>query len=78
MKTIYLVPHSHYDVAWAFTKEDYLHIHEMVLKKALEMINNSDFRFLVEQTYLLEKIEERDPQLFSEIQIGRASCRERV
>lgn len=73
MKTIYLVPHSHYDVAWAFTKEDYLHIHEMVLKKALEMINNSDFRFLVEQTYLLEKIEERDPQLFSEIQEAIAS-----
>lgn len=68
MKTIYLVPHSHYDVAWAFTKEDYLNIHELVLKKALEMIKNSEFRFLVEQTYLLEQTEHRDPELFSEIQ----------
>ena len=68
MKTIYLVPHSHYDVAWAFSKEDYLNIHEMVLEKAIEMIKDSDFRFLVEQTYLLEQTEYRDPQLFSEIQ----------
>jgi len=67
MRTIYVVPHSHYDVVWAFNKEDYLHIQEIVLKKALEMIENSDFRFLVEQTYLLEQIEYRDPQLFSDI-----------
>ena len=68
MKTIHLVPHSHYDVVWAFTKEDYLHIQEMVLRKAIDMIKQSDFRFLVEQTYLLEQIEYRDPTLFSEIQ----------
>jgi alpha-mannosidase len=67
MTTIYLVPHSHYDVAWAFTKEDYLNIHEIVLKKALHMVRESDFRFLVEQTYLLEQIEYRDPELFLEI-----------
>jgi hypothetical protein len=23
MQTIYLVPHSHYDVAWALTKDEY-------------------------------------------------------
>jgi len=67
MKTIYLVPHSHYDIVWAFTKDDYLNIHAIVLKKALEMIKNSDFKFLIEQTYLLAQIEDQDPELFSEI-----------
>jgi alpha-mannosidase len=66
-RTIYLVPHSHYDVVWAFCKEDYYHINKSILKNAVEMIKNSDFRFLVEQTYLLEMLEERDPSLFSDI-----------
>jgi len=66
-KVVFVVPHTHYDVAWAFNKEDYLHINETIFKKALEMIKTKDFRFLVEQTYLLEQIEYRDPQLFSEI-----------
>jgi len=67
MKTIYLVPHSHYDVVWAFTKEDYYYINEIILKSAVEMIKESDFRFLIEQTYLLEMIEQRNPDLFSDI-----------
>ena len=67
MKSIYLVPHSHYDVVWAFNKEDYLHIAELILKKALRMIKETDFKFLIEQTYLLEQIEHRDPTLFNEI-----------
>ncbi len=67
MKKIFLVPHFHYDVAWAFTKEDYLYIAELILKKSLDMIKKSDFRFLIEQTYLLEQIEHRDPKLFSDI-----------
>jgi alpha-mannosidase len=66
-KTIYLVPHSHYDVVWAFNKEDYYHINELILKDSVEMIENSDFRFLIEQTYLLEMIEKRNPSLFSAI-----------
>jgi alpha-mannosidase len=66
-KTIYLVPHSHYDVVWAFNKEDYYHINEIILKNAVEMIKNSDFKFLIEQTYLLEMIEKRNPGLFSDI-----------
>jgi alpha-mannosidase len=66
-KKIYVTPHSHYDVVWAFNKEDYYHINEIILRNAVEMIKNSDFRFLVEQTYLLEMIEERNPSLFSDI-----------
>ena len=66
-KTIYVTPHSHYDVVWAFNKEDYYHINEIILKDAVEMIKNFDFRFLVEQTYLLEMIEARNPALFSDI-----------
>ena len=67
MKTIYLVPHSHYDVVWAFSKEDYYFINDMILKDAVKMTKESDFKFLIEQTYLLEMIEERNPRLFSEI-----------
>ncbi|MBM3141455.1 MAG: glycoside hydrolase [Chloroflexi bacterium] len=67
MKTIYLVPHSHYDVVWAFTKEDYYFINEMILTNAVKMIKESDFKFLIEQTYLLEMIEERNPKLFAGI-----------
>jgi alpha-mannosidase len=66
-KKIYLTPHSHYDVVWAFTKDDYYHINEIILKDAVEMIKSRDFRFLIEQTYLLELIEKRNPLLFTEI-----------
>ncbi len=66
-KTIYVTPHSHYDVVWAFCKEDYYHINEMILKSAIEMIKRFDFKFLVEQTYLLEMIEQRNPALFLDI-----------
>jgi alpha-mannosidase len=65
--TIYLVPNSHYDVVWAFSKEDYYHINEIILQNAVEMMKNSKFKFLVEQTYLLEMIERRNPNLFAEI-----------
>ncbi len=67
-KKVYLVPHTHYDVAWAFTKEDYLFINFSILRKAVSMIRRSDFRFLIEQTYLLEMIEFRDPELFNDIE----------
>jgi alpha-mannosidase len=67
MKTIYLVPHSHYDVVWAFTKEDYYFINETILTNVVKMIKESDFKFLIEQTYLLEMIEERNPELFADI-----------
>ena len=67
MKTIYLVPHSHYDVVWAFTKEDYYCINEMILLNAVLMTRESEFKFLVEQTYLLEMIEQRNLPLFSAI-----------
>ncbi|NIM18686.1 MAG: glycoside hydrolase [Candidatus Latescibacteria bacterium] len=68
MKTIYLVPHAHYDVVWAMTKEDYVNIHKKLLRQALEMIHKSDFKFIIEQTHLLEQVESDDPQLFSEIE----------
>jgi len=65
---IYLVPHSHYDAAWVFTKEDYLYINiESIIKKAVEIMDKSDFRFIIEQTALLEEIERRTPQLFAQI-----------
>ena len=75
MKTVYLVPHSHYDVVWAFSKDDYYFINEMILTSAIEMIKQSEFKFLIEQTYLLEMIEQRNPRLFSDIKDAIAAGR---
>ena len=59
MRTIYLVPHTHYDVAWAFSKEEYLKINESILEEALKLLESPKFRFCLEQTFLLQEIEER-------------------
>ncbi|AKG53929.1 alpha-mannosidase [Dehalogenimonas sp. WBC-2] len=65
---IYLVPHSHYDAVWAFTKEDYFYINiEKILKPAIEMMADPGYRFLIEQTALIEEIERRNPSLFDDI-----------
>lgn len=65
--TIFLVPHTHYDVVWAMNKEDYLRIHKKLLRQALDLIAAGEFRFLIEQTYLLEQIESDDPVMFGQI-----------
>ncbi len=66
---IHLIPHSHYDAIWIFTKEDYFYINiDVILKKVIELIENSDtYKFLLEQVYLIEEIENRYPQLFKKI-----------
>jgi alpha-mannosidase len=66
--TVYLVPHTHYDAVWVFTKEDYFYINiELILRKAVELIQKSDYKFLIEQTALIEEIERRNPLLFERI-----------
>ncbi len=66
--TIYLVPHTHYDAIWAFTKQDYFYINMLlILKEVVELIEKKDFKFLVEQTFLLEEVERRYPELFAKI-----------
>ncbi|MBN1656684.1 MAG: glycoside hydrolase [Deltaproteobacteria bacterium] len=67
-RTIYLVPHTHYDVVWAFNKEDYFLIFLSILRKAIQMIREDDFRFLIEQTFPLEMLENRDPELFAQVE----------
>ncbi len=65
---IYFVPHTHYDAVWAFTKEDYFYINiELILRKTIDLIEKSDYKFLIEQTVLLEEIERRNPLLFNRI-----------
>lgn len=66
--TIHLVPHTHYDVVWAFNKEDYFLIFTSILNKALRMIEEKEFRFLIEQTYPLQMLERRSPELFSKVE----------
>ena len=65
MQTIYRVPHTHYDVAWAFSKEEYLRINEAILQEAMELMKDPEFKFCLEQTFLLEAIEEGNPELWS-------------
>ena len=66
--TIYLVPHTHYDAIWVFTKEDYFHINLLlILKDVVELVEKTDYKFLIEQTFLLEELEKRYPELFSKV-----------
>ncbi len=66
---IYLVPHTHYDAIWVFNREDYFHINiEFILKKAIGLMKaNSEYKFTIEQTYLLEQVEANYPSLFADI-----------
>jgi alpha-mannosidase len=66
---IYLVPHTHYDAIWVFTKEDYFYINiDLILKKAVELLEkDKKYKFLIEQVYLLEELEKRYPNLFKKI-----------
>jgi alpha-mannosidase len=65
---IFLVPHTHYDAIWIFNKEDYYYINiELILKEALDLIKKSAYKFLIEQTFLLERVETNYPQLFAEV-----------
>ena len=74
---IYIVPHTHYDAVWVFTKEDYFYINiDFILKKVIEIMEKrKEYKFLIEQTFLLEEIENRYPELFEKIseyiKIGR-------
>lgn len=65
MKTIFLVPHTHYDVAWAFSKEDYLQINEGILEEVLELLEKEpELKFCLEQTFLLKEMEKRNSKLW--------------
>jgi len=66
---IYLVPHTHYDSVWVFTEEDYYYINiDLILKKVVELLEKTDdYKFTIEQTYLLEEVEKRFPELFMKI-----------
>jgi alpha-mannosidase len=63
MPTVYLIPHTHYDVVWAFSKEEYLKINETILEQALKLMRKPEFKFCLEQTFLLQEIEKRKPSL---------------
>ncbi len=67
MPTAYLVPHTHYDVVWAFSKEEYLKINEAILEQALRLMKNPEFKFSLEQTFLLKEMEKRSPSLFQRL-----------
>lgn len=66
---IYLVPHTHYDAIWVFNREDYFNINiEFILKTAVELMKaNPEYKFTIEQTYLLEHVEANYPSLFADI-----------
>ncbi len=63
----YLVPHTHYDAIWVFTKEDYFYINiELILKQVIDLIKgHNEYKFTIEQTFLLEHIESNYPKLLA-------------
>jgi alpha-mannosidase len=68
-ETIFLVPHTHYDAIWVLTKEDYFYINiDLILRSVIRLLDKQrDYKFTIEQTYLLEEVERRYPDLFSKI-----------
>lgn len=68
--TIFLVPHTHYDAIWVFNKQDYFYINiDLILRKVVELLNkNKEYKFIIEQTYLLKEVETRYPELFKKIE----------
>ncbi len=65
---IYLVPHTHYDAVWIFEEEEYFKLNELILEKVVKLMEeNDEFKFLIEQTYLLEKLKEKNPELYRKI-----------
>ena len=67
MHLIYAVPQSHYDVVWAFTEEEYLKINEIIVQNAVDLIDQGNFKFSIEQTFLLEQLEKRNPKLWEKL-----------
>jgi len=66
---IFLVPHSHYDAVWIFEEEEYQRINEEILSTAISLMERyKDFKFIIEQMFLLEKIKENNPELFEKIE----------
>jgi len=66
---IFIVPHTHYDAAWVFTKEDYFYIYiDLIMKRVAEMLEeHGEFKFTLEQAFMLEEIERRFPEVFLKI-----------
>ena len=62
--TIYLVPHSHFDAIWIFAQDDYFSINMDILREVAELVDCTDYKFLLEQTFLLEEMEKRYPGVF--------------
>jgi len=62
MVKIFLVPHFHYDTVYQDTYENYLEISFEIIKKAIKILEkNENYRFLIEQTILLEEFWNRFP-----------------
>jgi alpha-mannosidase len=77
VQTIYLVPHSHYDVAWALTKEEYLDVNEDVLRQAVELMKRHE-EYKVHGQYLMaDTMLPAGEVLIREIFFGKRYCREK-
>ncbi|MCS7181370.1 MAG: hypothetical protein NZ891_08510 [bacterium] len=69
MVKIFLIPHFHYDTIYQNTYENYLDVSFEIIKKVLEIIRkNKEYKFLIEQTILLEEFWNRCPQYRKEVE----------
>lgn len=63
MTKIYIVAHFHYDAAWLKTREEYLQIcHRHILEVLRLLRKHPEYRFLIEQAYLVQTFFERYPE----------------
>ncbi|MCM8804254.1 MAG: hypothetical protein NC833_03250 [Candidatus Omnitrophica bacterium] len=65
---IFLIPHFHYDTIYQDTYENYLEKSFCIIKKAIEILKiEKKYKFLIEQTILLEEFWKREPQYRQEL-----------
>ena len=67
-KRIFVIPHSHYDVAWINTeKKNLQRIYDIFTKVMSIMERDEDFKYVVDQAFYLEKMKNERPELFSQL-----------
>lgn len=69
MVKVFLVPNFHYDTIYQETYESYLEKSFRIIKKVLEILRKyPDYKYLIEQTVLLEEFWKRNPQYREDIE----------
>jgi alpha-mannosidase len=63
-----VIPHFHYDLAWISTEQENLKTAYQILDKVMTIMEkDSDFTYVVDQSFYLEKMKKEKPGLFHQV-----------